>query len=316
MIPDSDALAREMRDAVHKFESDRDRQSVEGRLGISDIGFCRQYAAYVVKQQPATDDPPKWAAFVGTAVGDRVEYVVQHMFPIARRHLAVEVELPSGLKLPGHPDIVTPSGVIDIKTVDGLEVVKFTGASVQQQFQKHLYAAALIQSGDLDEETAWVANAWFDRSGRQPEPHVEIEAYDPMWLFWADEWLSDVTYAVRHNEDAAQDKPIQFCEVACPFFTVCRADDVVKDREGGGLLVAPEHVQALSLYVEARKDKKAAERAMEDAQRALAGVSGVAEGHVLRWTSVGESDVPGYTRRGYTRMDVRKLPKPVERRKK
>lgn len=310
MTPDPLLLAQELRAAVHRYETDRDRQSIEGRLGISDIGFCRMYAVFVVRQEEPTEDPSKFQAFVGTALGDRLELVISAMYPTAKRHAEVEVELPSGAKLPGHPDIVLPGGVIDIKTVDGLTGVKRKGASLQQRFQRHLYAAALVQAGELSAD-AWVGNAWWDRSAREDMPHVEVEPYDSNWLFYADEWLSDVLYAVRTGDEAPKDQPIEFCQGYCPFFSKCRGDDVLKDREGGGLIVNPDHLDAIDTYTEASKDIRAAEKAKEDARRALAGVSGVGSGYVIKWIEVSESEVPGYTRSGYTRLDIRPLPKKV-----
>jgi len=308
MTPDPQLLAQELRAAVHRYETDRDRQSIEGRLGISDIGFCRMYATYVVRQEEPSEDPSKYAAFVGTAIGSYLETVIEHMYPTAERDMTVEVELPSGAKVEGHPDIVLPAGVIDIKTVDGLTSVRRKGASLQQRFQRQLYAAALDQAG---RDIEWVGNAWWDRSARDEMPHVEVEPYDPLWMTYADEWLSEVLYAVKTGTEAPKDQPIEFCQGYCPFFSKCRGDDVLKDREGGGLIVNPDHLDAIDVYTEAQRDIRAAEKTKEDARRALAGVSGIGSGFVVKWIEVSESDVPGYTRSGYTRLDIRPLPKKV-----
>jgi hypothetical protein len=61
--------------------SARSVQASEGRLGPSDIGFCRQKAALMVRGVEATDAPPKWAAAVGTAVHNYVEAAIKQMFP-------------------------------------------------------------------------------------------------------------------------------------------------------------------------------------------------------------------------------------------
>lgn len=307
MIPDAAKLAEDVRKAVHARESARDRQSIEGRLGISDIGFCREYARFVVTQTPASEDPPKWKARIGTAVGDAVEDDVASLFETAERHLEVETTLPSGLKVLGHPDIVTPTGVIDVKSVDGLSKVRRKGPSLQQQFQRQLYGAGLIEQGRTIE---WVANLWVDRSGRDHTFHAEVQPYDPVWLSYADEWLSDVIYAVKTGTRTVQDMPLSFCERNCPFYSVCRDPDALQDREGGGPIEDPEAVEWVRIYLEARDDAKEAKMRMDDAKRALTGVSGIADGYVVRWTHVDAVDVAGFTREPYSRMDIRKVPKP------
>ncbi len=311
-LPDPDALAEEFARAVQKYETPRDLQAKSGRVGVSDIGHCREYVRLMIVETPFSDDPPKFAAFVGTALDDRIQMVVQDMFPTAKRHMEVTVTLPSGLQVLGHPDLVLPNGVIDIKTVDGLTSVKRNGPSVTQQFQRHLYAAGLIQAGEIPEE-CWVGNVWFDRSARDYTPHVQLEPYDPLWLTWADEWLADVMYAVKHGERAMQDQPIEFCERFCEFYTVCRGEDVLRDREGGGKIEDPMLIDAVRMYVDARDSIKELERQKADAQRMLADISGVADDYMVKWVYVNPSEVPGYTRSGYAKLDIRKVPAPRSR---
>lgn len=307
-IPDAERMAEEMWEAIQAFAGERERRAVEeGHVGVSDIGFCREHTRMVATQSERTDSPDKYTAFIGTWLGDGLEQVINTMFPTAERHLTVTVTLPSGVELEGHPDLVTPTGVIDIKTVDGLTSVMRNGPSEGQLYQRDLYAAGLIQAGRKIE---WTANVWWDRSGRTSKPWVDVKPYHDTVLSRADEWLSDVLYAIRAQERAPQDMPVEFCVSNCEFFTACRGNDVMTDSEGGGLITDPIQVDAVRAYLDARDAKKEAEHVMDDMRRQLASTSGIAEGHVVRWTYVNESEVPGYFRPGYTRLDVRKIPRP------
>lgn len=307
-VPDAEKLAGELRTAVHAYESERDKQSAQGIMGVSDIGHCREHSRLLVAETVFSDDPSKWAAFVGTAIGDKLEHVVQDLFPTAKTGIEITVTLPSGLQLLGHPDLVTPTGVLDLKTVDGLTSVKRGGPSIQQQFQRHLYAAGLIQDGSLPED-CWVGNAWFDRSARSDMPHVQVESYDPTWLLRADEWLDDVLYAHKHGQEAPKDQPMEFCAKCCEFYSICRGEDAYRDREGGGRIEDPQLLDAVYAYVEAREAKKDAEKQMADAQRMLADTRGVADDMIVKWIHVNASEVPGHTRAPYSKLDIRKAPK-------
>lgn len=310
-VPDPAKLSAAIKDALHVWgnSTPRSQQARQHKLGISDIGNCREYARLMTIEETFTDDPRIFEANIGTWVGDGVEEAVAAMFPQARRGMEVTVTLPSGASYVGHPDLVLPSGVLDIKTVDGLTGVRRTGPDVQQQFQRHLYAAALVQAGELPED-CWVGNVWIDRSGRDEEHVVNVESYDPIWLQYADEWTSDVIYAVQHGEQAMKDRPVEWCEKCCPFFSTCRGEDVLRDRESQGLITDPFILDYVEALVEAKAKKKEAEKVIEDARRALADVSGTTGEHIIRWVFVDSSDVPGYTRAAYSKLDVRKIPRP------
>jgi hypothetical protein len=311
-IPDPEALVSDMVLAVDAWNQStpRGQQSLEHKIGISDVGHCREYVRRMTVKEDFTDDPDEFQAFVGTAIGEYVELAMQRRWP---QHVQIGVTtvvtLPSGIQLPGHPDIVVlKKGVIDVKTVDGLTQVKRQGPSLQQQFQRHLYAAGLVQEGRLPED-CWVANAFYDRSGRDPKPYIQVESYDPSWLIHADEWLSDVTYAIQVGEEAPKDKPVDWCVKCCEFVSSCRADVILSDREHGGLIEDPELLDMIDAYIEARDAERDAERAKEDAKRALAAVSGRTATHVVKWIHVNESDIAGFTRAGYERLDIKPLPK-------
>ena len=291
--------------------SARSVQAAEGRLGPSDIGFCRQKAALMVRGVEATDSTPKWAAAVGTAVHNYVEAAIKEMFPDwlvgSIDNVTVTATLPSGAEISGHPDIVIPSEntVLDIKTVDGFAWVKREGTSQQHKFQRHLYAMGLIESGILDSsKTVYVGNVYFDRSGKEQEPLLLLEEMDPMLTDEIDSWVGDVIYAVKHNEDASRDIPAAVCERICSHFTACRG--ALEMNQGGEQITDTTLVSAVDMYVEARNMEKAAKQMKEEASVMLAGVNGSTGSWQVRWVDVQPSRVEAFDKQGYSRLDIRK----------
>lgn len=291
--------------------SARSVQASEGRLGPSDIGFCRQKAALMVRGVEATDAPPKWAAAVGTAVHNYVEAAIKQMFPDwlmgSIDDVTVTATLPSGAQISGHPDIVIPSEntVLDIKTVDGFQWVKREGTSQQHKYQRHLYAMGCIAAGLFDpSKPIYVGNVYFDRSGKQPAPLVFVEEMDPMLTDEIDSWVGDVIYAVKNNEDASRDIPAAVCERICSHFTACRG--ALETNDGGELIIDTELVSAVDMYTEARGMEKTAKQMKEEASARLLGVNGSTGQWQVRWVEVQPSKVESFEKNGYSRLDIRK----------
>jgi len=291
--------------------SARSVQASEGRLGPSDIGFCRQKAALMVRGVEATDAPPKWAAAVGTAVHNYVEAAIKQMFPDwlmgSIDDVTVTATLPSGAQISGHPDIVIPSENtgLDIKTVDGFQWVKREGTSQQHKYQRHLYAMGCIAAGLFDpEKPVWVGNVYFDRSGKQPAPLVFVEEMDPMLTDEIDSWVGDVIYAVKNNEDASRDIPAAVCERICSHFTACRG--ALETNDGGELIIDTELVSAIDMYTEARGMEKTAKQMKDEASARLLGVNGSTGQWQVRWVEVQPSKVESFEKNGYSRLDIRK----------
>lgn len=305
--------ATEIDQAIVSFmdNSDRSIQAQEGRLGPSDIGFCRQKAALMVRGVAATDVTPKWAAAVGTSIHNYVEEALKQQFPDwilgSIDNLSVTAKLPSGAEISGHPDIVIPSAntVLDIKTVDGFAWVKREGTSQNHKYQRHLYAMGCIEAGLFDpQKPVWVGNVYFDRSGKQPKPMVFIEEMDPMLTDEIDSWVQDVIYAVKNGEDASRDIPAAICERICQHFTACRGS--LETFEGGDLIIDTTLVSAVDMYTEARNMEKTAKQMKEEASSMLAGVNGSTEKWQVRWVQVQPSRVESFDKQGYSRLDIRK----------
>lgn len=307
---EAEDLADLIEQAVQEATSTTDRalQQQDFRLGMSDLGHCREYARRMVLQEPFTDERDKTAAFLGTIVGAGYEAALARRHPEWLFQTEVITNLPSGYAIPGHPDIVDPVGnrVLDLKTKDGLEVVKREGSTEQQRFQKHGYAGGLLQMGMLDPtRPVLVGNVYIDRSGSTPRPYVVLEPFDPGVLEEIDAWLDDVFYAVRNGEEASRDKPRDFCERYCEYFTACR----LYDTDVTGLIEDSTSLTAISLYVEGHELETKGKRLKDEAKSALIGVTGHTEEHVVRTVPVGETFIQGYMRKGYDRIDIRKKPK-------
>lgn len=287
--------AQQIVDAIESYESGQGRtlQSREGRLGPSDIGFCRQKAALITKGTEPTDNPSKWAAFVGSAVGERVEAAIKAAHPewlvgsIDKVH--VTATLPSGVKIGGHPDVVDVpgNGLIDLKTKDGLERVRKYGSDQSHRFQRKLYAQGCIEEGLLDpEKPIFIGNVYFDRSGSDDTPFEEIvdSAFDATTLEEIDHWIGDVVYSVSHGEDASRDVDPVVCRRICEFFTVCRGGLPVED--GDRLIRDQELIDAARDVLEIRNQIKRLEQLKDEASQALVGVNGRAGNVQVRWVQV------------------------------
>ena len=291
--------------------SARSMQADEGRLGPSDIGFCRQKAALMVKGVEATDSNPKWAAAVGTAIHNYVEAAIKQMFPDwllgSIDDLSVTATLPSGAEISGHPDIVIPdqNTVLDIKTVDGFEWIKREGTSQNHKYQRHLYALGCIQDGMFDKtKPVYVGNVYFDRSGKQPEPLVIVEELDPMLTDEIDHWVTDVIYAVKNGEDASRDIPAAVCERICSHFTACRG--ALEINDGGELITDHDLVAAVDMYTDGRDMEKEGKRLKDEASSRLVGINGSTGKWQVRWVDVQPSRVEAFDKQGYSRLDIRK----------
>ncbi|MBU6278734.1 MAG: hypothetical protein KGN78_05765 [Actinomycetales bacterium] len=310
MLPD---LQQRLAQAIHDYSyaDPRSKQSRDGILGPSDLGFCRQKAVLTTREVARTDETNEAAARIGTAIH---RYVAQAFAQANQGWIAdsekVTATFPSGVAISGTPDLICPSdnAIIDVKTVDGFEWVKRNGTSQNHKYQRHAYALGAMQAGLLDgSQTVYVGNMYIDRSGKEPEPFFIIEEFDPSLTGEVDSWIGDVIYAVKNGEDASRDIPAAVCEKICPFFTACRGGLEVHD--GGTLIEDAELLAAVDMYVEARELSSHAEQMKKEAQRALSGINGSTGTYQVRWVEVAPTTIQSFEKAGYLRMDVRKVRK-------
>jgi hypothetical protein len=302
-------LAADIRD--YGINSPRSKQSRDGILGPSDLGFCRQKAALTIKGVADTDEQSIAAAQIGTAVHEYVAKAFKARHPEwVVEDTKVTATFPSGAAIAGTPDIIAPdwNAIIDVKTVDGFAWVKREGTSQNHKYQRHAYALGAIQAGILDDSaTVYVCNLYIDRSGKEPEPYFVAEEFDPTLTDEIDSWIQDVIYAVKQGEDAQRDIPAPVCERICSKFTACRGE--LETHQGGEFIEDPTLISAIGMYVEGRDMTKTGDQLKKEAQSRLFGVNGRTEDYQVRWVDVAPTTVDSFEKAGYSRMDVRKVRK-------
>jgi hypothetical protein len=292
--------------------SSRSLQSAAGIIGPSDLGFCRQKATLMTRGVEQSDSKPTAAAQIGTAIHAYAGEALRAMFPhwIVDDH-KVTATFPSGAVVSGTPDIIAPdyNALIDIKTVDGFSWVKREGTSLNHRYQRHTYTLGAIQEGLLDDsKPVFVGNLYIDRSGKEPEPLLLLEPYDPSLTDEIDSWISDVIYAAKHDEDAMRDIPSPVCEKICEYFTVCRGG--LEVHEGGDLIEDDGLKAAIRMYVEGRDMEKEGSKLKREASTMLAGINGTDGEWQVRWVSVAPTTVQAFEKQGFDRLDVRKMRAP------
>ena len=290
--------------------SARSEQSRKRLLGVSDVGGCHEYVRRTITGEEPSQTPHTYdlAAFTGTAVGDHIEDAFIALRPddgwVKQAEVSVRLEVHGWqLAIPGHPDLYNRKNLIDFKTRDGLGVVRRSGPTDQERFQRALYAAALMADGQMDED-AMLHNIYLDRSGQDTVPVVWSEWYDWHTVMEAGEWLADVLYAIENEEESIRDKPRDWCWAACPFAPRCRGD---QDTDVEGRITDPLFVDALAVYRDSNDTIRAAQKDKDSAASVLLGVSGVIENYRVRTVEVGPTVIPEQQRSGYRKLDVRPI---------
>lgn len=290
----------------------RSQQKGAGILGPSDIGFCRNKAALVSKQVEPTDGRSAlWSAAIGTALHLHVGGILEATFPdwIVEGQRVTAV-LPNGAEITGTPDLIVPewNAVLDLKSANGLSVVRREGASQNHRYQRFLYADGACRAGLLDrDQPVYVGNIYLDRSGVTREPHVDIEEVDWSLADQVSSWVDDVIYAVQHDEDAPRDVTAAVCEKICEFYTVCRGGLPADDTE---LIVDNDVLTAVDTYVEGRDMKRTGDRMMTDAKAVLSGINGSTGTWQVRTTHVPASERAASQTSSYDKVEVVKVRSP------
>lgn len=307
------ALAEELYEAIQvgQMTSPRSVQAAEFRVGISDLGYCSErLRRTLAKQVPQRTD---WlAAFAGHALGNYMEQAAKQLWPEAITQAEVYVDLTSDdnehvYRIFGHPDLIHPKGlVIDFKTDRGLQVVRRTGASRQQKFQRNLYAVGAVNAGlfgdDVNLDDVQVANVWMDRACDEKELHVEMTAYEPATVVEAAEWLDEVVYCWKHDQEARKEPPREVCEVTCGFFADCRG----RETDVTGLITDPTMIASAAMYDEGLAMEREAKQLKDQAKAHLVGVKGSTGQHSIRWITIEGGEV-AYTRRPSERLQVKRI---------
>jgi hypothetical protein len=302
-----------VRDAVrlHSMNSARSAQSAARLIGPSEIGGCRAYLARVVADVPFDDmsHDVKWPAFIGTALGAAIEDAMRQEYPDEiLTQVPIEATFPSGLKIAGNADVVRKNiGVVDFKSVDGLEAVRRSGPTFKQLAQIQTYLLGLIQGGHLPPDATW-ALVYVDRSGRDATPVVYEGPLNMEIIEQIDARLEDVMYAVEYDLDSApRDEPFDWCMKVCPMFRSCRGKD---EHQVAGLITSEDVITAAKLYGEGQQLKKTGERLMDETKQILRGISGSTGEVEISWTNVPETTIQSFVRAGYQRLTLKPVKAP------
>lgn len=304
MITDDDTGIRQLGALIEASikaygeDSPRSRQSNEGVIGMSDLGFCRQKALLMLKGVPKSDPDNISAAQIGTAIHAYYAEALRSMFP----EWVVEAEkltatFPGGYQVSGTPDLIVPpyNALVDLKTTDGLQKVRRYPTSNSHRYQRFGYALAAIQKGLLDgNKPVWVANYYVDRSAREGGPYFSFERYDPMLGDEISEWIGDVVYAAKHGEDASRDISSAVCKSICSHYSVCRGGLEVHD--GNEIIEDEETIALVDMAVTGKAMEKEGARMYDEARLGLQGINGVTPTHQIRWVEVGS--------KGSMRLDI------------
>lgn len=304
--------ADEVRDAVNAWSTSTDRaeQDKQWIIGPSAIGYCSERLRRQLDRQEPEDEVDWNKAFIGTWLGEGLEQAMKKRRPDLLTQSEFWIDLQGdqhNYRIPAHSDIIDPRGglVLDAKAKDGLMYVRRQETAEQgYQFQRHLYGLGAWQSGlfgDIPLENVRVGNIYYDRSGKEPVPHVQIEPYDPEVVRQAVWWLDEVVEAFLAGEEATKEPPRQVCESTCGYFTKCRAFDT--DVEGA--IRDEKHLAAIEMYVEGGRLESEAKKMKTQAKVMLKGVEGHTPSHVLRWNLVNGYSV-SYNKDSELRISITK----------
>jgi len=274
-----------------RANSERTQQSKERVLGMSDLGGCREFIRASIAGEPKDAvDGIKWAAEVGTAVGDYVERILGETGEFDVQETVVLTLPKTGIKVTGHLDEIDALNdlVADNKTVDGLADVTREGPSFKNKVQCAGYLVAGVQAGRLTEQgTAHLL--YFDRSGKSSEPYVWSTNYEGALLILdaVEDRLLDVQHALatggREGRDGRlmTDEPESWCwAIKCPFYSKCW-----DGYTPTGKVEHPRQLEAVRRFVQARADEKDAKERRELARKDLVGVEGITpDSTIIRWT--------------------------------
>jgi CRISPR/Cas system-associated exonuclease Cas4 (RecB family) len=302
---DADGIKALVVEAItnHSASTERGAQQRAGLIGMSDLGVCRNYLRHMIVGTPQEDEGMKWPAFLGSAVGDRLEAALVDNDPTWTTQREVAAMFPSWRTTPGHVDAYnsTLDILIDFKAKDGLTVVERAEVDRAHLYQLVGYYLGLVQAGELTKDARCYL-VYVDRSGANPDPVVKEVEVTPELIAEVDAWVEDAVYAARNNEEAPRDRPYHWCEVACPFFAECRGQD---EHQSGGLIEDPFQVTAAETYMEGMALERRGKQLKDDAKVVLNGVNGSTGTIVVSSSWINESSIPASVRRGYNRITVR-----------
>lgn len=281
--PEADRLGQELADAIMGHVADaqanapRTLQSESRVLGMSELGGCREYIrATIAGDDGEREAGLKWAAMLGTLLGDGIEGIVQRADDrvITQHRLTLELWVGSTrVMVSGSADLLYRGyAVVDLKSRDGLAGARRYGPTFKERVQISGYLIAGIQEGLLD-VNSFGTLMYYDRSGKEPVAHTWTVDYEQAKkiLEAAAERLKDVEHAIETAQHAVRDEPESYCKIIkCPFYASCWGG-----YEPDGKIETERDLEAVAHYLEARADEEDAQTRKDEAREQLKGVEGV-----------------------------------------
>lgn len=241
--------------------SPRSTQDDDGLIGASSFA-CREQLRRILTKAPKTDSPPKTSALIGSYIDLGVKAARKAANPRLEVDLELPVELPNGFRMNVHPDEVDPDepAVTDLKTKNGLAAIRKGFVEPRNRIQRHIQFFAAWVNGLVPSEGT-VRNVFMDRSGKDPDVHVEQEPFDMAVVKEATEFLDDALYAIEHGEEAQKDIPRYRCIHMCAWYSACRGPEIPAEFSDD-----PDLTARIAAFSDARKAEKAA-KALQDSLR-------------------------------------------------
>jgi hypothetical protein len=255
---------------VKAWDDSRPR-SLQADPGWSEVGGCRSALGFKLSGAWESDETDGWAATRGTAIHKLMEEVLAGV-------PGVRTEVTTSYRgIPGHADLVVidESGVADWKTTKLANSLLWRSDETvlwEKRVQAQGYAAGLIDAGELGED-AKVRLVVIPADGTYADWWMWEESFDRSVADWGADRLDSVRRSLAAGEPLPKDKRITYCQVWCPFFSLCRAGDEPGDED---LITDPEAVAAVAAYAQAREEETAAKRRKDALAAEVRGLQGIA----------------------------------------
>lgn len=197
-------------DFLELIDGSRSKRSLQKDVGPSEIGGCERRLWYRLKGTPPCNETLQMAAFMGTAIHEKLERSMKARDPFESRYLTeLSVEYDG---LTGHVDVYDKEQrrVIDYKSNTKRKLAEFPDASQVAQVQ--VYGYLLSQNGYAVDTVSLVG---IPRDGNELHVKIHVEPYDEGVALEALGVLRRVGAMVDPPEP---EEPARFCRDYCSYF--------------------------------------------------------------------------------------------------
>lgn len=277
-------MINEVVDALQKYDQRRPR-ALQRRLGPSAVGGCRRQAWLRLHDAQETNPGVfRLAAVMGTAIHTVIEEALQHADPF-RYRTEIEVEANGVL---GHIDCYDQDTetVWDWKTITKKKAAAFPTRAQVRQVQ--MYGAMLEATGVPVKRVGLVGLC---RDGSEADVVEWSADFDPEVAREGFDWIAEVESAQEAPEPEMD--AVSFCSNYCEFYSAsgdgCSGKPVAVEMAA---ISDADALEAVRVYVEARKDSDRATALLDAARANLEGVTGVTpDGVTVKWSERSSSTV-------------------------